>query len=489
MTKRLYILILPLLLVACNNRPSHPEVVSELPPIQPDYVGVCVPADIAPLNFGAAADCDRLDVIVSGRQGRELHVNGSCAEFNLDDWHALLRQNCGDSLIVTVCMRRDGHWTQYQPFAIHVSADSLAAWGVTYRLVPPGYEAYGAMGIYQRDLSSFNETPILENRLVSTNCVNCHTTSGAYDAGFTFHVRGSHGATIVSHGDAVEVYAPRNEQLGGGLVYPYWHPSGRYIAYSTNSTHQLFHQLAGKRVEVYDEKSDIVLFDTQSRQLLLDSLLATTSHLENYPVFSPDGQWLYYCTAERVDTVWQDYRDVRYSICRVAFDPSTASFGAVDTLVYASRTMKSANHPRLSPDGRFLVYVQSDYGCFPIWHPEADLWMLDLERGDTRPLTPLNSPRAESFPRWSPDGRWLLFTTRRSDGLYTQLYLAHIDAEGHASKPFCLPQKNPIEYARETIYSFNTPDFATAPIHLSQRELANRLIAPERQTIPLRTLP
>lgn len=488
--KRYALLLLPLLIVACNRRPSHTEVVQDLPPIVPDYAGVCVPSDIAPLNFGAPSEYDFVDVIVRGRQGGELHSNGRYADFDAEEWGALLHQNRGDSLTVSVCLRLDGHWFQYQPFSIHVSSDSLSAWGITYRLIPPGYESFGSMGIYQRDLSSFEETPIIENRLIETNCVNCHTSNSVSGADFTFHVRGSHGATVVGHDGSFDIFAPRNEELGGGLVYPYWHPSGRFIAYSTNHTHQLFHQLAGRRVEVYDDTSDIVLFDTQTHQLLRDSLLATDSHLENYPSFSPDGRWLYYCTAAKVDSVWQNYRDVRYSVCRIPFDAAAGRFGTVvDTLVNARLTQASANHLRVSPDGNYLLYVRSDYGCFPIWHPEADIWIMDLRSLESRPMTEINSSRAESFPRWSPDGRWILFTTRRNDGLYTQVYLAHVDSSGRASKPFCLPQKKPMEYSAETIYSFNTPDFVNAPVRVSQRELARRLMAPERQKMSLRTIP
>ena len=488
--KRLFPLLLSLLFVACGKRPSHPEVEQGLPPIIPDYVGVCVPSDIAPLNFGAPSEFDYVDVVVRGNRGGELHANGRYADFNIEEWRTLLHQNIGDSLNVTVCLRRDGRWKQYRPFGIYVSADSLSAWGVTYRLIPPGYESFGTMGIYQRDLGSFDETPIIENRLVETNCVNCHTSNGALESDFTFHIRGSHGATVVEHEGKLEVFAPRNEELGGGLVYPNWHPSGRYIIYSTNNTHQIFHQLPGKRVEVYDDKSDIVLFNTQTHELLRDSLLATDSHLENYPVFSPDGRWLYYCTAAKVDSVWKNYRDVRYSVCRIAFDATTARFGSdVDTLINSRLTQTSANHLRISPDGHYLLYIRSDYGCFPIWHPEADIWIMDLQSLENRSLIEVNSSQAESFPRWSPDGHWILFTTRRFDGLYTQVYLAHVDSSGQASKPFCLPQKNPVEYAIETIYSFNTPDFAKAPVCVSQREIVRALMAPERHTMSFRTIP
>lgn len=448
----------------CTASPDHPTESSELPPITPDYIGVTIPQEIAPLNFGING-ADRIDVSIRGTKGGELHVNGTYADFDIEEWHSLVRQNVGDSLVVTVCAKYDDTWTRYKDFAIHVSNDPLGEWGVTYRLIPPGYESYGLMGIYQRDLSNFDETAIIDNRDIGKQCVNCHTPNRTNPREFTFHVRGEQGATVVSRDGQTDILAPRNEQLGGGMVYPFWHPTGRFIAYSTNQTHQNFHQTRDLRVEVYDDQSDIIIYCPDRHEIHLDSLLATKEHLENYPVFSPDGRTLYFCSAERQDSIWKNFRQVKYNICRIGFNPETGELeGQADTLVNARSLGKSADMPRVSYDGRFLLYTLCDYGCFPIWHPEADLWMMNINDGTTYPLTEANSSDADSFHNWSLNSHWIVFTSRRHDGLYTKLYLAHIDHAGHASKAFRLPQRNPLEYDAETIWSFNTPDFASAPI-------------------------
>lgn len=473
-------LLLLIILCGCGSAPDHPTESRELPPIVPDYVGVTIPQEIAPLNFGIEG-ADRLDVTIRGAKSGELHTNGDYADFNIDEWHNLVRQNVGDSLVITVCARYDGSWTQYRPFAVYISSDPLDEWGITYRLIPPGYESYRLMGIYQRDLSSFDETAIIDNRDIDKQCINCHTPNRTNPNAFTFHVRGEHGATVVSHNGVTEILEPRNGQLGGGMVYPFWHPSGHFIAYSTNQTHQNFHQLKDLRVEVYDEKSDIIIYRTDTHEIYLDSLLATKDHLENYPVFSPDGRTLYFCAAEKQDSIWKNFRHVKYNICRIGFNQDTGQFeGKVDTLINARSLGKSANMPRISYDGRFLLYTLSDYGCFPIWHPEADLWMMNLEDKTTRPLDEANSPDADSFHNWSLNSRWIVFTSRRADGLYTKLYLAHIDSTGHAAKAFRLPQRNPQEYDAETIWSFNTPDFAAAPFGADRAELARQLMSPQR---------
>lgn len=482
MKKALFLLLSIIVLTGCSSLPENPVKSDQLPKITPDYVGVTIPNSIAPLNFYVDdPEVDIIDVQVHGKKGKALHTNGDYADFDIEAWHALVQANTGDSLMVTVAVRKNGQWTEHLPFPIYISNDTLGEWGVTYRLIPPGYETYGAMGIYQRNLSDFEQTPILENKHVDSNCMNCHTPNRTDPSQFTFHIRGEHGATVVARDQELDILAPRNEQLGGSMVYPFWHPSGKYIAYSTNQTRQNFHQLRERRVEVYDEKSDILIYHPETHKILLDSVIATKDHLENYPVFSPDGKSLYFCAADRIDSIWTQYQDIKYNICRIAFDPETGKLGQhADTIINARSIGKSANMPRLSYDGRFLLYTLSDHGCFPIWHPEADLWMMNLETGANYPLSEANSTDAESFHNWSLNSRWILFTSRRDDGLYTQLYFAHIDENGQASKPFRLPQRNPKEYDTETIYSFNTPEFAKSPIEFTQRDIYQRLLQSER---------
>lgn len=470
------------LLAACSSSsPKDVTLVDEQPAIYPDYVGVTIPTGIAPLDFAMRSDSvTTIDVEVKGSQGGSLHTNGAYADFDIAAWHELLEQNKGGELTVTVCAERDGRWTQYQDFAIHVSTDSLGEWGVTYRRIAPGYEFYGHMGIYQRDLSNFNETPLIENTDISKQCLNCHTANRTNPDQYVFHVRGEMGATVISRQGSIELLQARNDSLGGSMVYPYWHPGGRYCAFSTNKTSQMFHTAnPTKRIEVYDSSSDVFVYDTETRTILLDTLTMRKYWAENVPVFSPDGKWLYYMTAKR-QIYPTDYDKEKYSLCRVAFDAETGKLGTqVDTLINTRLTGKSISWPRPSYDGHYIMYAQADYGYFSIWHPEADLWLFNLETGESRTIDEVNSTRAESLHNWSTNSRWFLFTSRRDDGLYSRLYLAHIDEQGHCTKPFMLPQQNPRHYYQQLLYSYNTPDFTTRhqepfpTAHITQKERIN----------------
>lgn len=186
------------LMSGCHSRPDHTQPVAQLPAIYPDYIGVTVPVDMAPLNFAMADDgFTDMDVVVKGHKTGSIHANGADADFDLDEWHQLLADNKGSRLTFTVCARKDGKWLQYRDFEVSVSSDSLGAWGITYRRIAPGYALYGHMGIYQRCLSDFEETSLLENSLIPGHCVNCHTQNRTNPEQYVFHVRGQHGATVI----------------------------------------------------------------------------------------------------------------------------------------------------------------------------------------------------------------------------------------------------------------------------------------------------
>ena len=186
-----------LVMAACTTAPKNPTKVDKQPEIYPDYIGVTIPDGIAPLNFSSVdADVDCIDVVVKGSKGGEIHTNGAYADFDIDDWHALTAQNKGGQLTLTVCTRKDGEWTQYKDFNMSISTYALDEWGLTYRRIAPGYEVFSHMGLYQRDLSTFDELAIIENTQVPGMCVNCHSAHQTNPDKFVFHVRGDHGATM-----------------------------------------------------------------------------------------------------------------------------------------------------------------------------------------------------------------------------------------------------------------------------------------------------
>lgn len=479
MNKWIFILLAGLF-TACQQKVENAKAIDALPPIYPDYIDVTIPVGIAPLNFDATEDIECMDVQVKGSQSGELHVQGDYAAFEIADWHALVKANQGGKLTFSVCLLKEGQWYQYRDFEMQVSPHALNDYGLTYRRIAPGYEVYSHMGLYERELATFEERAIIENTQVPGMCVNCHTSNRTNPDQFVFHVRGTHGTTLVQRNGQFELLKAINDSIKGSLVYPYWHPSGKYCAFSTNQTRQGFHMVKDERIEVFDLSSDVFVYDVEKHELILDSLLMTGSHSENSPVFSPDGKTLYYMTAHQ-QSYPTDYKKEQYNLCRIAFDAEKKAFGQqVDTIFHAVKRNKSLTWPRPSYDGKFLMFTLMDYGYFSIWHKESDLWIMNLETGESFPLEGANSDDADSYHNWSIDSRWFVFTSRRENGLYSHLYLSCIDEEGKATKPFLLPQENPKKYYEYSLYSFNTPDFTARPVELDSRAASSAIESDQR---------
>jgi hypothetical protein len=126
------------------------------------------------------------------------------------------------------------------------------------------------------------------------------------------------------------------------------------------------------------------------------------------------------------------------------------------------------------------MFTLMDYGYFSIWHNESDQWLLDLQTGEAREMNEINSDKADSYHNWNVNSHWIVFTSRRDDGLYSRLYLASIDDKGQLSKPFLLPQRNPQEYYSESLFSFNTPDFTKTKVNFDAFEAGIEIASDKR---------
>ncbi len=460
-----------LFVAGCASGPDSGIADDSPPAIFPDYSGVTIPPNIAPLSFRATDSSTRVNATFTGADGYSFAVVGSpTVRIPLNKWKRLLLGSVGSTVSVKLLLKKGSTWYQKSPFTLSVSPDSIDS-HLAYRLIPPGYEMWKHMGIYQRSLSTFKEAAIMENRQTDQGCMNCHSFSNYNPQRMSFHLRAKFGGTLFVDGDSIyKANLKTPETLSAG-VYTSWHRDGRYVAFSLNKTFQKFHMVKEKVTEVYDEASDVVVYDTRTQTLHTDSLLFSTGSMETHPSFSPDGKYLYFCTTPS-KSLPDSLLKMRYSICRISFDAESGQFGEqVDTVVSARELGLSAVFPRISPNGKFMVFTALDYGQFPIWHSEADLWMLDLS-GEAAPfkMESINSNDTESYHSWSSNGRWMVFSSRRIDGLYSRLYFAHIDESGTASKPFLLPQSDP-EQNGSRMQSYNTPEFIRGEVQISPRRL------------------
>lgn len=463
MRKSFIIIALTVALAACTS--AEKRTSDQLPPIFPDYAGVTVPVNIAPLNFDVTEPAQRVEATISNGS-EQIEVKGrSGVSISPRKWSALLAE--AERLTVTVAVTTDKVRTEYAPFEIEVSRDSID-YGLCYRRIDPGYEYYARMGLYYYDLGANEEHILIENTLLGSSCVNCHSFAKTSPSRMMFHIRGKGGGTLLHLDGQNALLNTKTDATKVSCVYPSWHPDGRYIAYSINDIKQTFHNEPSQILDVYDYWSDVVIYDTETGKLNTYPILSDTARFETFPSFSADGRTLYFCSAD--PKAAEILPEVRYELCSVAFDPATGEVGDEITTVWDGDGA-SLLFPRASYDGRYVMVTRSAYGTFPIWHKDADLWLIDLRTGEHRGLDELNSDNTESYHSWSSTSRWVVFSSRRIDGLHTRPYIAHVDDEGRFSKPFLLPHDRPLEWYDGLMQSYNIPEFISGPIEISPSDI------------------
>ena len=471
-----------LMAVACG--PKIPAAYTDsdaLPRIYPDYREVTIPVNIAPLTFELDEEAD--EMVARYKVGDQEIVCADKMQPDMDDWRSMIDKAKGGAISVDVYVRRGEQWTHCKPFNIYVSPDSIDSY-LSYRLIPPSFVSYEALTISQRCLENYDESVIYDNMLCGFEkegqCINCHHYQQYNPERMQFHARQKSGGTVIAYDGKLKKVNMKNDSILSAGVYPAWHPWLNLIVYSTDKTHQNFHTTHSDKIEVYDAASDIIAYDVEKGEVT--NLENDTTEFEVFPAWAPDGRTLYYCSAHfdrdssvsRISDVINRYQELKYNIYKKSFDPDTRQFGPHELVFSADSLDKSAVLPRISPDGRFLVFTLATYGYFHIWHHDADLWMMDLQTGACGPMKEVNSSDTESYHTWSSNGRWLVVSSRRDDGTFTRPFFAHIDKDGKCSKPFELPQADP-DYHRQFLRCYNIPEFMKGPVTISPQTFADLL--------------
>ncbi len=506
MKRNIFLLLAVAVLAACQDGKIAKSNNADYE-IYPDYKDVTIPCNVAPMNFSVKDSTDAEFALQIESNGKTLWVDADDRDFQISssDWQDFVRMD-GESkdtktITFTLAKMEDGEWVGGKPFNMTVVKDSIDDY-LTYRLVPPGYISWYKMGIYQHQISTSEESVILENSHLMGACMNCHTIGSQRSDRSVFHLRTYNGGTYLQRGGKVERLDTKTDSTISAFVYPGWHPNGKHIAFSTNKTNQVFHTANAARVEVIDKASDVVVYNADKHEAFSSPLLKDSLNMQTFPSFSPDGKWLYYCSAPLVNKVSLNFDKAHYSLCRIAFDAEKEQFGdKVDTVYSAYKYGRSISFPRVSPDGKWLIATLHNYGNFSIWHSDAELIILPLDSAAASVNAtdaPLDSTAVSgkegivgtsdigtwtkflpadwgrggcSYHSWSSNSRWLVFSSRRDDGLYTRPYFTYVDANGKAHKPFMLPQENPRQFYLERDFSYNVPEFMTSEFPVPMREL------------------
>ncbi|MGB9458584.1 MAG: tetratricopeptide repeat protein [Bryobacteraceae bacterium] len=154
--------------------------------------------------------------------------------------------------------------------------------------------------------------------------------------------------------------------------------------------------------------------------------------------WSPDGRYLVFSRAKALDPYPPgqpksryandpNETQIQYDLYRIPFNDGKG--GTPERIAGASENGMSNNFPKISPDGKWIVFVQNKTGL--LMRPDSHLYIVPAEGGVARRLNS-NQKIMNSWHSFSPNGRWLVFSSK-GRSLYTQLYLTHIDENGNDS--------------------------------------------------------
>lgn len=480
--RKIYIIlaVAAMLSVSCKvTEPKESAKTDESAVVSPDYTDIVFPYNIAPLNFTVRNEGDDFITRISGDNGDAIYISGRDVQINLKQWHALVETNKNKDLNYTIFAKRNGKWMELKSFTNHVSEDPIDEY-LTYRLLAPSYEFYTAFSIRQKNLTTGKDKEVYNNRMhynpKEQQCMNCHQFRNYRTEDWQMHVRQVLGGTLIVTGKESRKVNLKTDHTMSAGVYPAWHPTENLIAYSVNKTRQFFHEKNIHKLEVQDPASDLILYDIDRNQVSL--IASDTLAFETFPSWTPDGKTLYFSSAQQPeiatlpsDSIAICFDHILYDIVKMEFNPDTRRFGEPQTVFDAKSMNLSALLPRISPDSRYLLFSLGEYGTFHIWHRGSDLWVKDLQTGESYPLEEANSEDADSYHNWSSNGRWITFTTRRDDGLFTRTYFCYFDRDGKAHKAFMMPQGT-LPKDRDKVYSYNIPEFSIEPIRQSVKEIS-----------------
>jgi tetratricopeptide (TPR) repeat protein len=179
-------------------------------------------------------------------------------------------------------------------------------------------------------------------------------------------------------------------------------------------------------------------------------------------VWSPDGKYVVFARAEAKDPTPegqtlplqandQNEVQIQYSLYRVLFNGGLG--GKAEPIAGASNNGMSNNFPKISPDGRWIVFVKNRNG--QLMRPDSELYIVPAAGGVARRMN-CNTSRMNSWHSFSPNGRWLVFSSK-SRSPYTQMFLTHMDAKGNDSPPIYVDNSTAANRA------VNIPEFVNVP--------------------------
>jgi hypothetical protein len=447
------------------------------PPIlKPDYTGITIPPNIAPLNFIIQEPASDYRVRISGAKGKPIELNSKSDRVLLPStaWHELLSANKGSDLWVDIRAHTNGQWIRFATITNHVAAEEIDPF-LIYRKIHPAHNTWAGMGLFQRDLRNFDETQFLDNKRFSGDCCHCHMLSNNDPDRLMVLIRSVryiNSALVISDGTS--------SAIAGQIGFVSWHPKAPMVAASFSKPRLLLHTARNDMRDITELEGWIGTFDLNSKTVKEVPGLHDKKRLMAFPSWAPDGRHLYYCSAPNPlnNSDVPDgkiYKEIKYDLMRISYNLEKDEWGEPEPVLRVRDTGFSMAQPRISPDGHWLFVCSIPYGCWPAYNQTSDIYGIDLREGEatgkfTSKQLSLNSDECESWLSWSTNSRWVVFSSKRLSPLINRPHISYVGPDATCSKPFVLPQRDP-EFYDSLLLTYTIPTLAIKPVTVPQREL------------------
>lgn len=246
-------------------------------------------------------------------------------------------------------------------------------------------------------------------------------------------------------------YHPEDKQQTFGLLSQI-SPDGRYVL-STVHDKSIFmprSNLAFSQL-FFPIKGIIVIYDRETKTYSPLAGADNPTFVQSNPTWSPDGQWVVFARSKAIELrktqnngsvflSMEEYNDFlnhggknfKFDLYRIPFNNGRG--GKAEPISGASCNERSNFFPKYSPDGRWIIFCQASN--YMLLQPDSRLFIIPAQGGTPR-LLKCNLDRMNSWHSWSPDGKWIVFSSKTHSD-YTQLYLSHISEDGEAAPPVWL---------------------------------------------------